>query len=1428
MGRSVRPMIRLLQARFTWFSCWTAMTLASSARADLMASWTFENTLVHGAAAPGILTTNATEANLAASAAYNSDYLTGAACREYPGNAVASSNNPSSGSMVSFTITATGNTTITLDSARWWTKARSLSTGTSGTHSSARSRLYWSIDNFTAPVSAEVNAVTDTQLGDGTWIGPWVPGNADFHPVTLTPGESVTFRLIMWDSSSSSNHRLRLENFEVRGSIDPGPADEFDSLRQKWLNYLTGGASPAPDDPNVASKLLSINQAAITWRDSLNREANRSHLWADQASTTISAAFHENYVRLRAMALAHATPGCALYQNEPLRQDILSGIDWMRANRYFAGKARYDNWWHWEIGAPQRLGELLLLMHDHLGTTRLAENLGTLSFFVPGTNGWMTGANRSDKCLAAAIHGLLARRSDRLTAARDELTPVFPYVTTGDGFRADGSFIQHTAIAYTGSYGAELIKGVARLYALLRDTPWQLTDPQHEILFDWITRGYAPLYFRGAMPDHVRGRAISRSGSTDHSTGHYILRSILQIADAAPPERGTPIRAWIRQQALSDTSRDFVTASPLPDYPAALALMADESLAATPPPDAHIRFREMDRVVHRRAGYAFGLSMSSSRVYTYESLNQENLRGWFTGDGMLTFHNRDLSQFERDFWPTVDPHHLPGVTNPTAARADASGERKYTGQDWVGGADIAGFGSAGMRLNTWTGDLTARKSWFFLDEEVVCLGSDITGSATSAVHTTIENRRLSDSADEALVIDGAPAPPTLGWQETRTNPSWIALEGTGGIWFPQPLALNLRREARTGTWNAINRGYSSTPVTRNYLTAWIDHGTQPAGAQYAYVLLPDADAAATSSYAASPGVEILANNSTIQAVRDQSSGVTAAHFWDTTGGVAGVIACDGPAAIVTRRSGPSLEIAVADPTWKRNTPLRVTLAGTAGLPLAADPAVTVLGTSPDIVLSIATAGSRGRSITATFTALAPEDDFVSISPGSSVLLDALANDRSLDGSPVSLAAVGPAVHGQAAIRGGAVFYQPDPGFTGVDSFVYQIVSGASTASAVIRIEVAADPGPAAPVTVAASAHDGNVPANALDGNLQTRWSALGDGQWIQFDFGAPRLLDALSLAFYLGASRTSTFEVAVSGDGSAWTAALPRTISSGTTTGPERFDFPVPVFARHLRVTGHGNSSSMWNSITEAVFHASRHLPPPAPSFDSGTPESVAITLEPLALAPHPDPLPGPPRLLHSGNPANGSVNLGENLLTISPDQGFVGSESIIYQTSDGHLVSEGEIRLTITRPTTLAGFLNFHFETTDPADQRSAFADPDEDGLANAIEFLTGSDPRAASPRPGLPLRAHDGGDWVWHLLVRNQPDGSPAEFTGPVSPGASIGGVRCSIEGSTDLATWPDVPITAIPPAADLPPAPEGFGWHAFRIQAQPRAFLRLSASE
>lgn len=459
-------------------------------------------------------------------------------------------------------------------------------------------------------------------------------------------------------------------------------ADEYDDLRNRWLDMLTGGSSLDLDDSSVASRITSITNAAIAQRDSINRSTGRTNLWSDAASTTVSADITTNYTRIRTMAIAYATRGSTLQGNTSLRDDILGALDWMQANRYNATKTAYNNWWDWEIGSPQKLNDILVLMYADLGATRLANNLATLDKWAPYQS-WMTGANRSDKCLVVAIRGIIGKTASKLVDARDQLSPVFPYVTSSDGFYADGSFIQHSYHPYTGSYGAELIKGVSYLYALLANSTWQITDPACDNVFRWVTEGFAPLYQNGAMMDMVRGRAVSRNGD-DHGTGAYILGSILRFARAAPSAKGRPIMAFVKGQIAADTYRNYVSGVPLAQLAETHALLADSSLGGTNQSVAHVRFPSMDRVVHRRPGWAFGLAMSSARIATYESINSENLKGWFTGDGMLTLYNSDLGQYGDGWRPTIDPYHFPGVTADTATRTNASSQSVRPSPTWVG------------------------------------------------------------------------------------------------------------------------------------------------------------------------------------------------------------------------------------------------------------------------------------------------------------------------------------------------------------------------------------------------------------------------------------------------------------------------------------------------------------------------------------------------------------------------------------------------------------------------------------------------------------------------------------------------------------------------------------------------------------------------
>ncbi len=112
----------------------------------------------------------------------------------------------------------------------------------------------------------------------------------------------------------------------------------------------------------------------------------------------------------------------------------------------------------------------------------------------------------------------------------------------------------------------------------------------------------------------------------------------------------------------------------------------------------------------------------------------------------------------------------------------------------------------------------------------------------------------------------------------------------------------------------------------------------------------------------------------------------------------------------------------------------------------------------------------------------------------------------------------------------------------------------------------------------------NTPSNTLDGDLITRWSAQGSGQWIQYDLGTPQALVQLRVAWFKGNERSSQFDVQLSDNGASWTTLLNNVNSSGATLNLEPYDLPSAT-ARYLRLVGRGNSSNDWNSITEVEIY---------------------------------------------------------------------------------------------------------------------------------------------------------------------------------------------------------------------------------------------------
>ncbi|MGW5615240.1 polysaccharide lyase 8 family protein [Streptomyces sp. NPDC003877] len=725
------------------------------------------------------------------------------------------------------------------------------------------------------------------------------------------------------------------------------PEDPYDTLRRRWLGIALGtGYDPAAEP--YASRLAGTGALA---RDLLARMAPTANsLWPGHpfdppAGITLS------YNRLWTMTRAHVQQGTGSTGDPDLLTGVLRGLDHLAATVYHPATTRYGNWWEWQIGSPRLLLDITAALYDRLGDARIEAACAAVDHFVPDSalgdySGTSTGANRVDLCRSVALRGILGRAPAKIALARDALSPVFPYVTRGDGLHADGSFVQHTWVAYSGTYGQVMLDGLGRLFALLAGSGWEVTDPNRQIVLDSVERAYAPLIHDGLVMDSVNGRAISRGRlrtddrgvmRSDHYHGHQLIAAIaLLAAGASPAERDrwhARIKGWIER----DTVTPLLTA---PQFGVAtlarLHTVAAAPVPAAPEPAGHHLFAAMDRAVHRRPGFTVNIAMASDRIAHYECGNGENPRGWHTGAGMVSWWSGASDQYTDWYWPTVDWYRLPGTTVSTRRLADREGGEWGAARPdarWVGGTTDGTYAALGQHLKGLGSTLQARKSWFCAEDAVICLGAGITCTDGVPVETVVDNRNLGENGTPAF----ARGP---GWAHLDGHGGWVLLDG-------EPRAL---REDRTGAWSDINTGGTTERRTRRWQTLWLDHGTDPVDAHYAYVLMPGASRRAVARRAADRHwLSVLANDPARQAIRVPSLGLTAANFWRP--GTVGPLTASAGACVLTVDEGPAATLRVSEPP-RTGEPLEITWDRPVRRVLHADETVEVLSTGRRLRLRI--------------------------------------------------------------------------------------------------------------------------------------------------------------------------------------------------------------------------------------------------------------------------------------------------------------------------------------------------------------------------------------------------------------------------------------------------------------------------------------------
>lgn|GEM_PF-5154496 len=767
-------------------------------------------------------------------------------------------------------------------------------------------------------------------------------------------------------------------------------AENFALLRQRWCNAITGAADLDPADPRFDGGLDVVRQRSQDALALIDRTPGRTRVFADltlekpptSASTAEKLAaiqaINQAYKRLRDMAIAWYTPGTLYHQDSALLHDIKDGLVTADAIAYNTTTTRWSNWWNFEIGIPNALTDLMVLLHDELSETERARYSAAITHYVPDP--WLHdgvewhAANRLSACSMTVVQALATDDTARLERGATGLPDTCALATgdtetqPGQGIWADGSYVLHS-LPYTGVYGRTWLSDMSMMAALLPGTSWAITNAgAYRNLYNAVDTAFLPVFHDGRILSCFNGRMVAHAIYQEHALGVSVMTTILRLARSGAVTAETATR-WRRRclGAMARSGHDpYLNAGV-----ARAGLFAElerSGLSPVEEPDGSVIFRNSARAVHRRNGRAFAIAMNSNRIDRYESINGENLKGWHQGEGATFLYDQDQTQYTDMFWPTVDAQRLAGTT--VDGRVLPAGRSKDDGRikspyAWAGGATADGYSAVGMSLHSGatTSPIKGKKSWFCFDELIYCMGRGIVGGAGNPVETIVENRNLHENGGNALMINGA------GWggsDELVDNPLWAHLDGVGGYVFPAAAnqTVRFRREQRTGNWGEIYTGADATSVTRHYLSMAIQHGSYPIDGRYRYLVIPGATAVRTQQLSDNPSVIVVAYNSGCHAVKQLSTGLWMYNFWEA--GAATGASVDTRCSVIVQEIDDTLTISLADPMRSGST-IRITVTPqrTGYTLTGADTGVALVTNGPSVVLDVA-AGTYGKTRSARF------------------------------------------------------------------------------------------------------------------------------------------------------------------------------------------------------------------------------------------------------------------------------------------------------------------------------------------------------------------------------------------------------------------------------------------------------------------------------
>jgi chondroitin AC lyase len=569
-------------------------------------------------------------------------------------------------------------------------------------------------------------------------------------------------------------------------------------------------------------------------------------------------------VWLATLAAASKSPENKYYGNNVVINKYQLGLKfWLDTNH------NASNWWYRYIAYPKELTKSVILMMDEIKTDKILFS-NTIKYlrwsYETSDASRMTGANGCDIIMGSMAASVMTENHEQMVEYKAKMVDLLS-MHEKEGIEADYLFAQHSGNGrqlYLANYGKEYINSALYYFEFCNNT--QYNSSGISLLEDFYIKGIQWIFFSKNYDPNNAGRY----NTSDKYYGQFesMTNRLLKL--------NTPRKAEIKKVYERIKGENSLTGNRM--------------------------FWRFDYMINRRANYMVSTRMTSTRTVGAEAGNGDGEFNYYSGNGTnyIFFTGKE---YNGEYFRQFNNRQFPGIT---AEQDDEIlpipnwGAGGGNDNSYAGGVSDSTYGACGMILQR--RGITAHKSWFYFDDEFVCLGAGINQSNGKAlVYTTINQCNRAGSVQYS--VGGK----TAGLKDAKSinNLDWV-LHG------------------KIGYFNLEPNSDFELAIDTSLFSANLNHGKNPTDKTYAYVVKPGINSSDASKYIKNIPIQIVSNTENIQAVKHQNLHIIEVIFYK-----AGTLKIDDGRTLTVDKPCALLwnvdigEITVANPYCESNNPTEI-------------------------------------------------------------------------------------------------------------------------------------------------------------------------------------------------------------------------------------------------------------------------------------------------------------------------------------------------------------------------------------------------------------------------------------------------------------------------------------------------------------------------